>query len=92
MSPKDQVVTLIGAINLLSELRDELYAKELVGSGDEIARVQSTLRRQMRTLVGEHHLEKVLMPPLKTAAELEQKRADQRMRDLGYYVGVEDAR
>lgn len=59
MSPQEQAVTLIGAIAMLGDLHDELEAKELHGSSDEVARLQSTLSRQLMTLAEEHRLNRV---------------------------------
>ena len=61
MNPKDQVAALIGSINLLGEIRDELWAKELHGAGDEIVRVQTTLRRQLHSLIDEAKVNKVAL-------------------------------
>lgn len=90
-SPNEQAVTLLGAIHLLAEMRDELYAKELHGAGDEVARVQANLRRQLLDLNEEHHLEKILMPPLRTVEDLERQRAEDRAADLSYYSAFEGA-
>ncbi len=90
MTPESQARALIGALNLLAEMHDELESKELHGASDEVARLKAALRQQLHALVEEAGLNKVevLMPPLRTVDELEQVRADARMRDLGYYVPV----
>lgn len=76
MKPQDQALSLLGGISLLAQMRDEFYAKELHGAGDEVARLQSTLRRQLHTLVDEARLNKVdiLIAPLLRVPVLEDAR------------------
>lgn len=59
MTHEAQAAAMIGAINLLGDVRDELLEKELPGAADEVGRAQASLRRQLGVLVEEAHLNRI---------------------------------